>query len=380
MRILSNQDLEVACDMRACMDALYEGIKAYAHGDACRRPRMELFTPTARPDEWACFSTMDGIIRGRYYALRIKPDILAWPVVNGVRQRITYCQQPGLYGGLVLVFRTEDATLQAIMNDGYVQHMRVGALAGLGARYLARQDASVVGILGSGGMARSFAEAFAAVRPVKTIKVYSLTRANLERYCAEMTDKLGIEVVPMDGPENVVRGSHVVAACTTAMDPVILGQWLEPGQHVANVTRWELDQEVLNRITLIGQMLERTPLQLNGFRDDNFEVHMNALAYVSGQPDERASIPEAANRRPDWGNTPVVSCVDWATEQPAIARSPDDISILAELAGGITGDLASSGIQGLQFAAVAGRAYELAAAQGLGMELPTEMFLQDIPT
>jgi alanine dehydrogenase len=380
MRILNNQELEAACDMRACIQALYEGIRAYARGDAARRPRMELFTPTARPDEWACFSTMDGIIRGRYYALRIKPDILAWPVINGVRQRITYCSRPGLYGGLVLVFRTEDATLQAIMNDGYVQHMRVGALAALGARYLARPDASVVGILGSGGMARAFAEGFAVVRPVQTIKVYSPTREHLHAYCAEMTDKLQIEVVPMDGPEAVVRGSHVVAACTTAMDPVILGQWLEPGQHLANVTRWELDDEVMRRITLVGQMLERQPLQLNGYSDDNFEVHMNAMAYISGQPDERRSIPEAANRVRDWQGAPVVTCVDWATEQPAVQRSPDDVTILAELAGGITGDLASSGIQGLQFAAVAGRAYELAAAQGLGMELPTDMFLQDVPT
>jgi alanine dehydrogenase len=380
MRILSNQDVEAACDMKACMEALYEGIAAYARGDACRRPRMELFTPTARPDEWACFSTMDGIIRGRYYGLRIKPDILAWPVVNGVRQRITYCSEPGLYGGLVLIFRTEDATLQAIMNDGYVQHMRVGALAGLGARYLAHEDASVVGILGSGGMARSFAQAFAAERPVKTIKVYSPNRQHLEAYCAEMTEKLSIEVVPMAGPEAVVRGSHIVAACTTAMDPVIRGEWLEPGQYVANVTRWELDQEVLQRITLIGQMLERQPLALNGYSDDNFEVHMNALAYVSGQPAERARIPEAGNWRPDWGSTPIRNCVDWATGQRAIARGADDITILAELAGGITGDLASSGIQGLQFAAVAGRAYELAAEQGLGYELPTGMFLQDIPT
>jgi alanine dehydrogenase len=323
---------------------------------------------------------MDGIIRGRYYGLRIKPDILAWPVINGVRQRITYCSQPGLYGGLVLIFRAEDATLQAIMNDGYVQHMRVGVLAGLGARYLAREDAHVVGILGSGGMARSFAQAFAAERPVTTIKAFSPTREHLGAYCAEMTEKRGIEVAPMAGPEATVRGSHIVAACTTAMAPVILGRWLEPGQHVANVTRWELDQEVLQRITLIGQMLERRPLQLNGFSDDNFEVHMNALAYVSGQPEERARIPEAANWQPDWGDTPVQNCVDWATGQRAVARGADDITILAELAGGITGDLASSGIQGLQFAAVAGRAYELAAEKGLGYELPAEMFLQDIPT
>jgi hypothetical protein len=53
VRILSNRDIEAACDMRACIEALSAGIEAYARGDACRRPRMELFTPTARLDEWA---------------------------------------------------------------------------------------------------------------------------------------------------------------------------------------------------------------------------------------------------------------------------------------------------------------------------------------
>ena len=62
-------------------------------------------------------------------------------------------------------------------------------------------------------------------------------------------------------------------------------------------------------------------------------------------------------------------------------ESDEDITLLAELVGStIPGGIASAGIQGLQFAAVAGRAYELAAAKGSGKELPIEMFLQDIPT
>ena len=99
-------------------------------------------------------------------------------------------------------------------------------------------------------MARSYALAFAAVRPVKKIKAYSPTAENLRAYCEEMTKKLEIEVVPEKDSESVVKGSDIVAACTNSMDPVILGRWLEPGMYVANTTNWELDEEVFQKSLL----------------------------------------------------------------------------------------------------------------------------------
>jgi ornithine cyclodeaminase/alanine dehydrogenase-like protein (mu-crystallin family) len=78
----------------------------------------------------------------------------------------------------------------AIINDGILQHMRVGGCAGLGVKYLAREDASVVGIFGSGGMARSYLEAFHEVRKLKKVKVYSPTKSNREAYAKEMSAKL----------------------------------------------------------------------------------------------------------------------------------------------------------------------------------------------
>ena len=150
MLILNNRELESAVDMPSCIEALYGALKAYNRNDAARRPRIDIFAPTPRAEEFACFSSMEGIVRGGYYAIRIKPDIISWPEVNGMKRRVTYCYEPGLYGGLILVFKTENAELVAIMNDGFIQHMRVGATAALGARYLARSNAEIVGMIGSG--------------------------------------------------------------------------------------------------------------------------------------------------------------------------------------------------------------------------------------
>lgn len=368
-------------DMPSCVDALYQGLKAYGLGNAARRPRIDLFVPTLRPEEFACFSSMDGLVRSGYYAIRIKPDIVSWPVVDGLRRRVTYCYQPGFYGGIILLFCTENAELVAIMNDGFLQHMRVGATAALGAKYLARSDANIVGMLGSGGMARSFAMGFAAVRKIQTIKVYSPNEQHLLVFCQEMSERMGIEVVPRKNPREVIQGSDIVASCTNSLEPVFEGRWLEPGMYVAHVSNREIDAEALRRITVAGYLtFKDEPLVLSGFADDNFEIRAGVMAYVAGQPQERKIIPKGREGEFQMPNARWVPCVDWRTETPIGRASDEDITLLAELASTFPSGLASSSIQGVQFASVAGRAYERAASRGLGTCVDRSLFLQDIPT
>ena len=78
----------------------------------------------------------------------------------------------------------------------YLQHMRVGADSGLGTKYMAKEDAEVVGMFGSGGMARSHIDSIKLVRKIKRIQVYSPTKANREAYAREMKEKHGIESHP----------------------------------------------------------------------------------------------------------------------------------------------------------------------------------------
>lgn len=75
-----------------------------------------------------------------------------------------------------MLFSTVNGEPLALINDGVLQHMRVGAGGGIGVKHLARPDSSTVGMLGSGGMARTFLEAFCVVRPIRRVKVYSPTR------------------------------------------------------------------------------------------------------------------------------------------------------------------------------------------------------------
>jgi ornithine cyclodeaminase/alanine dehydrogenase-like protein (mu-crystallin family) len=99
------------------------------------------------------WGTMEGASRAfETFAIRMKSDMMQWPDGKTVEK---YCVEPGTYCGLVMVFSTSNGEPLAIINDGIIQHMRVGGCAGLGAKFLSRADSEVVGILGSGGMART---------------------------------------------------------------------------------------------------------------------------------------------------------------------------------------------------------------------------------
>ena len=114
--------------------------------------------------------------------------------------------------------------------------MRVGGSAGIGARYLARANASTVGMLGSGGMARSFLRAFCAVRDIKGARVYSPTREHREAYAAEMSETMGIPVEAVDTPQEAVQGTDIFSVCADAVRPVMSADWLEPWMHLTGNT------------------------------------------------------------------------------------------------------------------------------------------------
>lgn len=381
---LSNQNQERSLHAADAVAAVEDILRKYAKGDAIRRPRIDNFLPTTRPNEFLCFSSMEGGSRAPgYYALRIKPDIISWPEVDGKRRRVTYSYKPGLYGGLVLLYNSDNAEFLAILNDSYVQHIRVAATAALGAKYMAHGDARVLGIIGSGGMARSFAQTMKAVRPIGRIQAFSPNRERLELFCTEIKAKLDCEVVACTSANDAARSADILSLCTNAQSPVIEAENIEPGTHVTNVLTEEMSEAAFAKIQAVGLLARRSPMSLAGFADDDYGgIRGDAMAWVGGQPVERQRVPRYQPRPKRYPNAEYVDCLDWNTGERYRRKSRDTITSLATNSFGVLEGEggASSGIQGLQFAAVAGAIYESARRQGFGENLPREMFLQDTPT
>ncbi len=158
---------------------------------------------------------------------------------------------------VVLLFDAESGNLLALIEADHLGRRRTGAASGVATRYLARPEASRVGLIGSGRQARSQLEAVAQVRRLEAAQVFSRDAARRERFCREMTEQLGLRVQPAESAEAAARYGDIVVTATSSSQPVLHGEWLRPGTHVnaigANMTvRREVDDEVLRRASVIA--------------------------------------------------------------------------------------------------------------------------------
>jgi ornithine cyclodeaminase len=151
---------------------------------------------------------------------------------------------------LVHVFDADNGRLRGIVEADRLGMMRTGAVGGVAAKWLAREDAKVAGVFGAGWQAHGQIEALARARRLERVKVYSRTRAKLESFCAEMREKLGLDVVPAASAEETVRASDIVVTITTSATPVFSGEWVAPGTHVNaagsnTLVRREIDERTV---------------------------------------------------------------------------------------------------------------------------------------
>jgi ornithine cyclodeaminase/alanine dehydrogenase-like protein (mu-crystallin family) len=158
---------------------------------------------------------------------------------------------------LVLLFDTGSGRLLSLMQADHLGRIRTGAASGIATKYLARPDASRVGVIGTGRQARTQLQAVARVRRLTGAKAFGRDKNRLQGFCLEMSEELGVPVEPASSAEEATRFGEIVATATTAQQPVVHGECLQAGAHVnaigANMAnRRELDDEAVRRATLIA--------------------------------------------------------------------------------------------------------------------------------
>jgi len=318
--------------------------------------RMEVHTPSpgTEPNRGYTWGAMAGLVRkAGVMAFRMKSDIeyeLEHP--GGLLTQEKYCIEPGTYCGLVLLFSIQNAEPLAILNDGIIQHMRVAATAGVAAKYLSRGDSETLGILGSGGMARTHTAALCTVRPIKRIRVFSPTPAHREEFAEEMRAKLDMDVQAVDSPEVAVQGADIVAACTDSKLPVVEEAWVKPGTHLTRVLPAEFGPWIESKANVIIRHLKAQP--------SGGPVRVTAGEDEERSKSDRERLPSLAYR-----------------ELPTLADLVSGKAQGRTDASQVTFYYNSPG-SGIQFAAAGAKAYQLAKAEGVGRKLPSAWFLQNI--
>ena len=158
---------------------------------------------------------------------------------------------------VVILYSLETGEPLAFMHETHLSGFRVGATTGLGVAECARPDAEILGLFGTGNQAFPNCRAICAVRPIKTVKVFSPSVEHRIAFKERMAGE-PVEVILVDDPREVVRGSHIVCCATNAKLPVLEGRWLESGQMVVTIcnsdvieTRSEVDEETFVRASNI---------------------------------------------------------------------------------------------------------------------------------
>ncbi len=156
----------------------------------------------------------------------------------------------------VVLFSAQDGHLLAIIEADWLGRFRTGAASGLATRYLARPGASVVGLIGAGKQAFTQLMGVFAVRPVRTVYVYSRRLPECETFCNEMARRLAIEVRPVASARQAVEDADIVITATYSPEPVLPGDWLKAGCHINAIgsnwaNRRELDHRTLQKSDLI---------------------------------------------------------------------------------------------------------------------------------
>lgn len=154
---------------------------------------------------------------------------------------------------MIMLFRPETGEPLVVMDGRLITEMRTAAVSAVATNWLAREEASVLTILGSGVQARSHLDALRLVRPISEVRVWSPhnAKAFAEQFHLRATTSA----------EEAVRGADVIVVATTSRTPVLRGEWLSQGVHVNAVGAvrpdWrELDDEMLQQSRIFVESRE----------------------------------------------------------------------------------------------------------------------------
>ena len=357
---INNEEVDQLLTMKDTMESLEILYKEMGDGVAVAAPRSDVHSPTAAaqsaegPMAHYLKSMTGACPHFGTAALRFSSDIVAWRDSGGGMRREKLPKLPGnRWMGIVLLFSTANGELLAIMNDGVLQRFRVGGANGVSTKYLARADAETVGLIGSGWQAGTQVMAVCEARKIRTIKVFSPTKANRENFAKETSARVGVEIVPVKSYEEAVKDVDIIITSTNSRTP-FLGKWaLAEGVHISAMQRDEFDDEAL---------LSCNPLVLHTHATET-NVTSSALAHFERDDFKLRDHPKQRG-------------IDWQ----ALPTLPD---LLAGRIKGrerdeqITGFVNNIGL-GAQFAAVGKKVYDAAKIKGLGREVPLDWFTQDV--
>jgi ornithine cyclodeaminase/alanine dehydrogenase-like protein (mu-crystallin family) len=207
--LLSEDDVRRVLTMDLAVEAVEEGLRKLALDEAHNVPRSRVQTDHAMLHVLAASAKTFGVLGYKAYCTSAK----------------------GAYFHLALHDGRTGALL-ALMQADYLGQMRTGAASGVATQYMARPDASEVGLFGAGKQARTQVQAVCRARKVRRVQVYSRNEERRAAFAREMSELCQCDVEPVTRPEQAAEDKDIVITATTSREPVVNGHWIAEGTHL----------------------------------------------------------------------------------------------------------------------------------------------------
>lgn len=312
MLFLTESDVRRLLSIPQAISLMRRAFDALAAGTAENQPRRRLMLPTG-----SVLHSLAGA-DGRYF---------------GTKVYSTHVRHGAHF--LFLLYDAATARPLALFEANWLGQIRTGAASGFATEVLARPDAGVLGVIGTGFQARSQVEAVAAVRSLTSVKVWSRDAARREAFARECREHFGLPASAAETAEAAVRDSALVVTATYAKDPVLEAAWISPGTHVNAAgsnqpQRRELPSDLLARADrIVVDSLEVARIEagdlLLGLADWSHVAELKNYASWEARPRDAVTIFKSNGL-----GVEDVAAAGWVYEQARERGMGSELPILAE--------------------------------------------------
>ena len=218
IRILRSADVHALLSMNECIELMHRTMRAVSEG----RVVLPLRSILVMPGDIGMMGNMPGYLGD--------PECFGVKLVSLIPRN-----KPPQYSshlGIVLLFEVEHGQPVAMLDAAEITAIRTAAASGLATQLLARPDASDLAILGAGEQASSHLAAMLCVRTLRRIRVWGRDPHKTAAFAQAESAMHGITVEVAETPRDAVTGADIICTVTKAREPILLGEWIQPGAHL----------------------------------------------------------------------------------------------------------------------------------------------------
>lgn len=241
IRILSEEDIRRALPMKEAVEAMKEAFEAVSAGQVTMPTRTHIDIPAHNgtalfmPSYANCFGKIG------LKVVNIFPD--------NPKSGLPSIQ------GIVCLLDGQTGSPLAILNGTFLTALRTGAASGAATDILARPDAETVAIIGAGIQGRTQLEAMCAVRPIKKVWVYDITKDTSVQFAEQMEAVLSVDIVVAESSLEALQNADIVCTATVSHMPVFDDADIAQGTHINAIGSYQPDVQEIPEETVLRSLL-----------------------------------------------------------------------------------------------------------------------------